>query len=106
MIKDKLEWILNERAIKYGNGIHPKHYLVTKYHQFFIDRIQNGETVVDIGCGLGAVAIDVASVYKKCLVIGIDINEDNIKKARELKKDNYLENLVLNAMILITIKLY
>ena len=88
-----MEWILNERAIKYGNGIHPKHYL-TKYHRFFIDRIQNGETVVDIGCGLGAVAIDVASVYKKCLVIGIDINKDNIEKARELKKDNYLENLV------------
>ena len=32
--------------------------------------------------------------YKKCLVIGIDINKDNIEKARELKKDNYLENLV------------
>ncbi len=93
MIKDKLEWILNERAIKYGNGIHPKHYL-TKYHQFFIDRIQNGEKVVDIGCGLGAVAIDVASVHKKCLVIGIDINKDNIEKARELKKDNYLENII------------
>ena len=93
MIKDKLEWILNERAIKYGNGIHPKHYL-TKYHKFFIDRIQNGETVVDIGCGVGAVAIDVASVHKKSLVIGIDINKDNIEKARQLKKDNYLENIV------------
>ena len=25
LIKDKLDWIINDRAIKYGNGIHPKH---------------------------------------------------------------------------------
>ena len=37
IIKDKLEWIINERAIKYGNGIHPKHE-VTTYHKFFLDR--------------------------------------------------------------------
>ena len=92
-IKDKLNWILNERAIYYGNGIHPKHYL-TKYHNFFIDRIENGETVVDIGCGLGAVAVDIASIHKKSFVIGIDINKDNIEKARQLKKKNALKNII------------
>ena len=44
-IKDKLEWVINERAIKYGEGIHPKHR-VTPYHKFFADFITNGETVL------------------------------------------------------------
>ena len=39
LIKDKLDWIINERAIKYGNVIHTKH-LLTNYLQFFIDRIK------------------------------------------------------------------
>ena len=58
-LKDKLEWVINERALSYGNGIHPKHKL-TKYHYFFIERIKNGETVIDIGCGYGAVARSIA----------------------------------------------
>ena len=51
-IKDKLEWIINERAVQYGNGVHPKHSLIG-YHNFFIDRIINGEVVLDVGCGSG-----------------------------------------------------
>ena len=47
-IKDRLDLVLNERALAYGNGIHPKHEL-TKYH-FFIDNIKM-ENVLDIGCG-------------------------------------------------------
>lgn len=92
-IKDKLEWIINERAIKYGNGIHPKHK-VTDYHKFFIDRISNGETVLDVGCGNGAVSIDIASQNPKSNVFGVDINTINIEKANKLKKDNLLKNLV------------
>ena len=45
-IKDKLDLVLNERALAYGNGIHPKHEL-TKYHDFFIDNITNGENVLE-----------------------------------------------------------
>lgn len=91
-IKDKLEWIINERAIKYGNGIHPKHK-VTNYHKFFVDRISNGETVLDVGCGNGIVAMDIASQRPKSNVIGVDINAKNIEKANKLKKDALLKNL-------------
>ena len=62
LIKDKLDWIINERAIKYGNGVHPKHFL-TNYHQFFIDRIKDGDNVLDVGCGNGSVAISIAKKY-------------------------------------------
>ena len=59
LIKDKLDWIINERAIKYGKGVHPKH-LLTKLSPIFIDRIKDGDSVLDVGCGNGSVAISIA----------------------------------------------
>ena len=91
-IKDKIDWIINERAIKYDNGIHPKHRL-TNYHEFFIKEIHDGEVVLDVGCGNGAVAIDIALAKPKSSVIGIDINKNNINFAEKLKFDNSLENI-------------
>ncbi|MDC3073424.1 class I SAM-dependent methyltransferase [Prochlorococcus sp. AH-716-O13] len=83
---------INERAIKYENGIHPKHRL-TNYHKFFIDRIKDGNTVLDVGCGNGVVALDIAFAKPHSLVIGIDINKKNIQKAEKLKKLNNLKNI-------------
>ncbi|MCC2110528.1 MAG: hypothetical protein KDJ16_00665, partial [Hyphomicrobiales bacterium] len=34
-IQDRLSLTINERAMAYGRGIHPKHDL-TRYHDFFI----------------------------------------------------------------------
>ena len=92
LIKDKLDWIINERALKYGNGIHPKHSL-TNYHQFFIERIKNCENVLDIGCGNGSVAISVARSLPSSSITGIDINKKNIQFAKEKQKKNNLSNL-------------
>ena len=88
-IKDKIEWIINERALKAGNGIHLKHRL-TKYHSFFIDNIKNGEKIIDIGCGYGAVARSIALAKNKSLIIGIDINEENIYQAKNFKNPQNL----------------
>jgi len=65
-------------SIKYEDGLHPKHRLM-KYHQFFVDNIEPGETILDIGCGNGALAHDVAKKAEK--VVGIDLNPNNIKLA-------------------------
>ena len=92
LIKDKLEWIINERAIKYDNGVHPKHRLIG-YHDFFIDRIIDGETVLDVGCGNGVVAMDIATKLKKSLIIGVDINKENIEIAKNFKFNNSLDNI-------------
>ena len=91
-IKDKIEWIINERAIVYGDGIHPKHRL-TNYHKFFIDNIKNGDSVIDVGCGNGAVAIDVALAKPKSIIYGVDINKENIIIAERLRKLNSLNNI-------------
>ena len=66
-------------AVAYGSGTHPKHRL-TRYHDFFTERINPGERVLDVGCGIGAVARDIA---QKCgaHVVGIDLRESNISQA-------------------------
>ena len=87
LIKDKLDWIINERAIKYGNGVHPKHFL-TNYHQFFIERIKNGERVLDVGCGNGSVAISIAKSHSNSSVTAIDLSKKNIKFAKEKFTNN------------------
>ena len=91
-IKDKLDWIINERSIKYDNGIHPKHRL-TGYHDFFTERIKNGDKVLDVGCGNGVVAIDIALKCQKSFIMGVDINNENIKIAKEIQLKNSLKNI-------------
>ena len=92
LIKDKLDWIINERALKFGEGIHPKHSL-TNYHDFFIERIKNGDNVLDVGCGNGSVAISIAKKMPDSKVIGIDIDRNNIEFAKQKLKENNLRNL-------------
>lgn len=55
-------------------NLHPKHRIMN-YHAFFVD------TVLDIGCGNGALTYDVAK--KAGQVVGIDLNEKSISLARQ-----------------------
>ena len=64
LIKDKIDWVINERALKYGFGIHPKHSLI-QYHDFFSSRIKDGSKVLDVGCGIGVVSLSVAKELTK-----------------------------------------
>jgi hypothetical protein len=62
---------IDQEAIRYEHGIHVKHRL-TRYHDFFVQRIYPDERVLDVGCGNGAVAYDVAD-RAKARVVGIDL---------------------------------
>jgi len=64
------------KAVEYGSGIHTKHRHM-RYHDFFVERISTGERVLDMGCGIGALAHDVAE-KAGANVVGIDLNADNI----------------------------
>ena len=68
-------------AVVYGNGVHPKHRL-TGYHDFFTGNVTAGATVLDVGCGNGAVAHDVA-ITCNASVLGIDENEAHIMQAKD-----------------------
>lgn len=78
---------ISKIAINKNNGVHPKHKILN-YHQFFVDNLSSEDKILDIGCGNGLLAYSIAQKAKK--IIGIDIVEANIKKA---KSNNKFENL-------------
>lgn len=63
-------------AINAEDGLHPKHRLMN-YHKFFLNHISSTDRVLDIGCGNGALAYDLAG--KAAHVVGIDTNKKNYK---------------------------
>ena len=89
-IKDDLEKIINNRALEFGHGEHPKHYL-TGYHDFFVENINDGESVLDIGCGYGALARSIAINKPNSRVVGIDYDKDRYIQAVESKNPTNLK---------------
>ena len=85
-----------EYAVAYGSGVHPKHRLI-RYHDFFIQRIGNGEHVLDIGCGRGELARDIAE-RSGAFVTGIDLNEVNISEAHERHAHERVRYIVGDAL--------
>jgi 2-polyprenyl-3-methyl-5-hydroxy-6-metoxy-1,4-benzoquinol methylase len=80
-LQDVLERLIAERATAYGNGVNPKHRLM-RYHDFFLSHIEDGETVLDIGCGIGEVARSVAERFPRSKVTAIDSDERILARAR------------------------
>ncbi|MBU0707869.1 class I SAM-dependent methyltransferase [Patescibacteria group bacterium] len=77
---------ITDLVTKINNGQHPKHSIIN-YHQFFVDNVAEDDTVVDLGCGTGANAYDVAKKAQR--VIGIDIKQNNIDQAKQrYQRDN------------------
>jgi 2-polyprenyl-3-methyl-5-hydroxy-6-metoxy-1,4-benzoquinol methylase len=79
-IEHVLSGYIDEAGMRYEGGIHPKHRL-TRYHDFFVERVKAGERVLDVGCGYGAVAYSVAT-RAQAIVIGIDRDPANVAEAR------------------------
>lgn len=80
-IGDDLEHVINERALAHGGGEHPKHRLM-RYHDFFVERIADGDRVLDVGCGYGAVARSIARARPRSTVIGVDNDKGRLGQAR------------------------
>lgn len=72
-------------AVAAEGGLHPKHRL-TKYHDFFTSRIRAGERVLDLGCGVGALACAIASACR-AHVVGMDLAEPHLEAARARAQD-------------------
>lgn len=71
---------MDRGAIDYDGGVHVKHRL-TRYHDFFVDRIRAGERVLDVGCHKGELAHDIA-VRAGATVVGIDRSSWALDQAR------------------------
>ncbi|MDD5528245.1 MAG: class I SAM-dependent methyltransferase [Patescibacteria group bacterium] len=85
---NNLSYSLIKAFVTPKGGVHPKHAIMD-YHQFFVDNVLATDKVLDIGCGNGAVADDIAG--KATRVIGIDIADKNIRMAKEKFKRANLE---------------
>jgi 2-polyprenyl-3-methyl-5-hydroxy-6-metoxy-1,4-benzoquinol methylase len=80
-LQKRLDLVINERALAYGGGVHPKHRLM-RYHDFFVDRIAPGSRVLDIGCGYGAVARSIATRVPHSTVVGVELDKGRLAQAR------------------------
>ena len=78
--------LISKYSVKLEDGIHPKHRLM-RYHEFFLNNINPDDNILDIGCGNGYNTYKIAEKARS--VVGIDINENNIKSAvRDFQRDN------------------
>jgi SAM-dependent methyltransferase len=80
---------LDQAAIAYEGGVHPKHRL-TRYHDFFVERVRKGERVLDIGSGKGELAHDLV-VRAGATVVGVDHDPSHLAFARSHFVDEQLE---------------
>jgi SAM-dependent methyltransferase len=77
-------------AIASEGGLHPKHRL-TNYHQFFVDHVKEGDSVLDVGCSNGVLLRDIV-IKTKAPAVGVDISIENVNEAKGRLKDfGYVE---------------
>jgi len=75
-----LSYYLINVVLSRAEKVHPKHHLMN-YHKFFVDNVCKNDTVLDIGCGKGEVAFDVAKKARS--VLGIDLNKEYLEFAQK-----------------------
>ncbi len=95
-LHDDLGYLIDEHCVRWGKGIHVKHDLMKGIHSFFVEHIAPGACVLDVGCGIGAVAHAIAS-ERKGRVIGIDLDAANIAFANKRFHHPNLEFRVMDA---------
>jgi 2-polyprenyl-3-methyl-5-hydroxy-6-metoxy-1,4-benzoquinol methylase len=78
-LEQRLFILTGTESRRYGEGVHSKHRH-TGYHDYFSKRVRPGERVLDIGCGDGALSIDLARAGAH--VVGIDASAANIAEGR------------------------
>lgn len=80
-IHDHVGLVIDNQCIRWGDGVHIKHSLMDGIHSFFYERIPAGAHVLDVGCGIGALAYSIVT-HTEAHVVGVDINESRIAFAR------------------------
>ena len=81
-------------AVILNNGIHPKHHII-KYKEWFLENIEPGWVVLDIGSNTGMLPVLLAEKAEK--VYGIEINEKHVQKAKAKNKKDNIEYICADA---------
>ncbi|PCJ21371.1 MAG: hypothetical protein COB02_01935 [Candidatus Cloacimonadota bacterium] len=83
-----------ELSILYEGGTHPKHKII-KYKEWFVDQINENDSVLDVGCNTGLLAQQLSKKAK--FVYGIEIQENLIKKAKKSINEKNIEFICADA---------
>lgn len=86
--------VISYLSIKNEGGLHPKYRLI-KYKDFFLNNISAEDTVLDIGCGQGALAFDLSKKAKS--VVGVDFDSSKIELAKVKYKSPNIEYICADA---------
>lgn len=70
-----------------SDHLHPKHRL-TDYHNWIIKQLDSGWSILDVGCGNGALTSDVSKHCKH--VVGIDMSKKNIQEAKKRSGGDFI----------------
>ena len=81
-------------VVQMNNGIHPKHRIMD-YHKFFLDNIEQGSKLLDIGCGIGALTYSVSK--KAGTIVACDYNANSINFAKRKFSRENIQYLIANA---------
>jgi 2-polyprenyl-3-methyl-5-hydroxy-6-metoxy-1,4-benzoquinol methylase len=88
-LDDLLQGRIDLLAIDLDGGVHAKHRIM-RYHDFFVERVRPGERVLDVGCGKGELAHDLAE-RAGAHVTGIDVSRPSLDFARSRFASDRLE---------------
>ena len=88
--------MISALAVRVNDGKHPKHR-ITNYHKFFVVQVNETDVVLDVGCGDGFVAYDVAQKAKS--VVAIDIDKKKISIAKLQNNSNNIEYICTDATV-------
>ena len=81
-------------AVRVNGEIHPKHRIL-RYKEWFLDRIEQSDVVLDVGSNTGLMSI---LMSQKCrYVYGIEIDPSLANKAKEICQNTNLEILTGDA---------
>jgi SAM-dependent methyltransferase len=95
-LQDELFRRVDVLAVDLDGGVHAKHRIIG-YHDFFLDRVHDGETVLDVGCGKAELAYDLAE-QARVHVTGIDVNREALAFARSRFPSERLELVEADAL--------
>jgi len=102
-IHDFVGGFIDQQCIRWGNGVHIKHELMDGIHSFFYERIPAGSHVLDVGCGIGAVAYSIVT-HTDAHVVGVDLAEWSLAFAQDRFKHPNLQFVLGDATKSLAIK--
>jgi SAM-dependent methyltransferase len=81
-VYDYVNYEIDSQCKRWGNGVHIKHEVMDGIHSFFYKRIEKNASVLDLGCGYGALAHAIA-VHSDAHVLAIDFDAKQIEFGRQ-----------------------